>query len=94
MAKLMENIQSSKKMEGNLEKLSLKGYYQSLPERIAPKQKMLEEIQEECDRLTSVKPTMTTIRNWVLYGLRPQNPMHVQAIVNVTGIAEEDLWQD
>ena len=75
------------------EKIHLKEYYQSLPERIAPKQQMLESIQQECERLSNVKPTMATVRNWVLYGLRPQNPMHVQAIVNVTNIREEDLWE-
>lgn len=93
-AKLMEFIQSSKKMDENSEKLSLKGYYQSLPERVAPKQQMVEEIQSECLRLTGKRPTITSVRNWVLYGIKPQNAMYVQAIVNVTGIKEENLWLD
>ena len=90
--KVMEIIQSSKKMGEKTEKITLKCYYQSLPERVAPKQKLLEEIQEECDRLTGKRPTITTVRNWVLYDIKPQSPMYVQAIVNVTGIKEEDLW--
>ena len=90
----MEIIQSSKKMAENLEKITLKGYYRSLPERIAPKQKLLEDIQDECGRLTGVRPTITTVRNWILYGLKPKNVLHVQAIVNVTKIEEADLWQD
>jgi hypothetical protein len=90
----MEIIQSSKKMEGNLEKISLKGYYLSLPERIAPKQRLLEEIQQKCKEKTGTTPTMTSIRNWVLYDMRPKNPLYIEAIVEVTGIKEEDLWQD
>ena len=50
-------------MEGNLEKLSLKGYYQSLPERIAPKLQMIEEIQRGCEAVDGKKPTVTTVRN-------------------------------
>lgn len=88
----MEIIQSSKENCEKSEKIHLREYYLSLPERIAPKQRMLESIQDECERLTGVKPTITTVRNWVLYGLRPQKPLYTQAIVNVTKIKEEDLW--
>ena len=90
----MEIIQSSKKNGENSQNLSLKGYYQSLPERVAPKQQMIEEIQAECERLTGVRPTVTTVRNWVLYDIKPQKPQYVQAIVKVTGIKEDCLWQD
>ena len=89
----MEIIQSSKKMEEKVEKISLKRYYSALPERIAPKQKLLEEIQQKCYEKTGFVPTMTSIRNWVLYDIRPKNQQYVEAIVEVTGIKEEDLWQ-
>lgn len=81
-------------MEGNLENLSLKGYYLSLPERIAPKQKLLENIQDECENMTGIRPTITSVRNWVLYDIKPKNKVYVEAIVKVTGIREENLWQD
>lgn len=90
----MENIQSSKDFGRNLEKITLKGYYQNLPKRVSPKQQMLEEIQNECENLSGDRPTMVTVRNWVLYGLKPKNVKHIDAIVKVTGIAEEDLWED
>ena len=90
----MENIQSSKNLGKNLKKLSLRGYYYSLPDRIAPKQKMLEDIQSECERITGKCPTLQTVRNWVLYGLVPRDQRYIEAIVKVTGLAEEDLWKD
>ena len=88
----MEIIQSSKKMEEKVQKITLKGYYMSLPERIAPKQQLLEEIQRKCFDKTGTNPTITSIRNWVLYDMRPKNPLYIEAIVEVTGIREEDLW--
>ena len=80
-------------MSENIQKLSLKGYYMSLPERIAPKQQMLEEIQRKCEEKTGKMPTITSVRNWVLYDIKPQNPLYIEAIVEVTGIKEEDLWE-
>ena len=90
----MENIQSSKDFKENSEKLSLKGYYQSLPERVAPKQQLLEEIQRGCESVTGKRPTITTVRNWVLYGLRPKRHEHIEVISKITGINEELLWKD
>lgn len=93
MTKVMENIQSSKDFGEKSEKLTLKGYYQSLPERYSPKQRLLENIQQKCEEFTGKVVTVTTLRNWVLYGIKPKDPLHVKAISEVTGIREEDLWQ-
>ena len=90
----MEIVQSSKKMGENLKKMSLKGYYKSLPERIAPKQMLVDDIQDECERMTGSRPTMASVKNWILYDMKPKNPLHVKAIAKVTGIKEEYLWQD
>ena len=90
----MKNIQSSKDLCKNPQKTSLKGYYQSLPDRVAPKQQMLEELQRKCGERTGKAPTLTTVRNWVLYDIKPQNPVYIEVIVEVTGIKEEDLWED
>ncbi len=89
MTKLMGNIQLSKDLENKFPKLSLKGYYEQLPNRVAPKQQLLEEIQRRCDNVT-----LATVRNWVLYGMRPKKPEHIKTISEITGIREEDLWQD
>ena len=80
-------------MSENLENLSPKGYplkeyYLQLPERTAPKSDFLEKIVSGC------AVTMTTARNWVLYGIRPNNPEHIRFISELTGISEEDLWKD
>ena len=93
MTKVMENIQSSKDFVEKSAKLTLKGYYKSLPERFSPKQRLLEDIQQRCEELTGEVVTVTTLRNWVLYGRKPRNPLHVRAISEITGIKEEYLWQ-
>ena len=90
----MENNQSSKDFMQKSQKLSLLGYYQGLPERVAPKQQFLEEIQRRCEQATGKLVTMTTVRNWVLYGRRPNRHECVAVISELTGIKEVDLWQD
>lgn len=73
----------------NSQKLSLKGYYEGLPKPFSPKQNFLEEVQRRCGNVT-----MTTVRNWVLYGRRPNNPVHKSILSELTGIKEEELWTD
>lgn len=81
-------------MSENSKKLSLRGYYLSLPDRVAPKLKLLEDIQKRCEELGGKAVTITSVRNWVLYGIKPKNESHVKAISEVTQIKEEDLWLD
>jgi len=88
----MENIQSSKRFQQNFEKISLRGYYNGLPERVSPKLQFLEEIQRRCKEESGKQVTMATVRNWVLYGIKPMNPIHVKVISDITNIKEEDLW--
>lgn len=83
----MENIQLSKDFSKKFPKLSLKGYYNALPERSAPKTDFLREIVTKCDGVTE-----TTARNWCLYGIRPKKAEHRRVLSELTGIREEDLW--
>lgn len=82
----MENVQLSKDSVHKFPKLSLRGYYQSLPKSISPKTQFLEELVSRCN------VTLATVRNWVLYDIKPKEVEHRKIISEITGIREEDLW--
>lgn len=84
----MENIQSSNTFEENSQKITLKGYYQRLPLRTAPRYDFIREVAKRC------KVREQTVRNWILYGMKPQQHIHVEILSKLTGINEEDLWKD
>lgn len=68
--------------------MNLKDYYSSLPDASFPKKDLLNEVVKR----TGV--SISTVRNWIFYGMRPSKPEHIAALVEVTGIKEEDLWKD
>lgn len=82
----MDIQQSSKDFEGKSPKITLKGYYYNLPSRSAPRHNFLVELMKRCH------VTEQTTRNWVLYGMKPQQEEHRQAICELTGLKEKDLW--
>lgn len=84
----MENIQTPNTFEEKSQKMTLKGYYLSLPLRSAPRLDFLNEIVRRCN------VRVQTVRNWVLYGMKPQQHIHRKILSEVTGIKEEDLWKD
>lgn len=67
---------------------SLKDYYLQLPESSSPKTEFIVGIMYK----TGV--SFTTVRNWVIYGMRPKNHDHVLALCEATGLTEEELWGD
>lgn len=84
----MEKNQSSNTFEQKVEKLTLKGYYQKLPIRNAPRYDFISEVASRCH------VTLNTVRNWILYGIKPQQRCHVEILSELTGIKENDLWAD
>lgn len=76
---------ANKKQE-NQQKITLKGYYQSLPDAAHPKTEFVARIMTECG------VSFTTARNWIMGMTKPSNPEHVQKLSEITGIAPEDLW--
>ena len=84
----MENVQLSNTFGQKVEKLTLKGYYKKLPIRNAPRYDFIKEVSSKCH------VTLNTVRNWVLYGIKPQQRCHVEILSRLTGIKEEDLWKD
>lgn len=69
-------------------KMTLKGYYQTLPCRTAPRYEFISEVVKRCHVREQ------TVRNWILYGIKPQQKKHIEILSELTGIKEEDLWTD
>ena len=82
----MESINTPKDFVDNSQKLTLKGYYQGLPLRMAPRHEFIAEVTKRC------RVTEQTVRNWILYGMKPQQQIHRDILCKLTGIKEEDLW--
>lgn len=68
-------------------KMTLKDYYKGLPDATCPKTDFLNEVQ----RRTGM--SLSSVRNWITYGMKPNNPQHRHIVAEITGIAEEDLWR-
>ena len=82
----MENIKNSNNSHGNGRLMTLKGYYKNLPAPTYPKKEFVRTIASKCDVSES------TVRNWVMYGFRPDNEEHIKILSNETGIPVEELW--
>lgn len=69
-------------------KLTLKGYYQQMPDAYHPKTDFINQVAIEAGVSTA------TVRNWVIYGMKPQNQRHVEILSRVTGIPSAQLWEE
>ena len=86
MANLIENMETCKREVEKTAKLSLKGYYEALPRPVPPKTEFIRRVAERCG------VDMVSVRNWCLYGVKPSKQEHIDILVEMTGIKEEDLW--
>ena len=68
--------------------MTLKSYYKNLPDAKYPKSELINKIAVQCG------VTLASARNWILYGIHPEKPEHVQIISEITGIPVENLWND
>ena len=84
----MENNQSSKELGEKKPKLSLRGYYLGLPRPVAPKTDFVRKVSERCG------VDVQTVRNWCLYGMKPNSKEHIRILSEMTGIEESELWED
>ena len=75
-------------MKEEREKMTLRGYYVSLPDATCPKTDFINEIASR----TGV--TSSTVRNWIFYGMKPANENHIGVLVEVTGIPADKLWAE
>lgn len=78
----------TKVKEQKTKKMTLKGYYLQLPNANHPKTDFVNELAMEAG------VSVATVRNWVIYGMKPQNKNHIEILVRKTGISAENLWED
>lgn len=69
-------------------KRTLREYYDTLPKASHPKTDFINEVAVEAGVSTA------TVRNWMVYGMRPQNKAHIDILVEKTGIPAEELWEE
>ncbi len=84
----MKNKTNTKNGAERSETITLRDYYLSLPKAkvIAPRKEFLESIAKKCE------VTISTARNWVMYGMKPQKQSHVEVISRETGLPADRLF--
>ena len=82
----MENANNSNTLLEKSKSMTLKGYYNRLPEPTFPKKDFVKEVADKCN------VTQTTARNWIRYGIKPNDPEHIRILSQITGISPENLW--
>lgn len=87
-AKLRKMFESNAEKSEKVRKMTLKGYYSQLPDASHPKTDFVNEVAIEAG------VSAATVRNWVIYGMKPQNKSHIEILSRKTGIPVEDLWED
>lgn len=75
-------------MQENKKNMTLKDYFESLPKRETPRKTLIDNIINECG------VTSQTARNWCIYGIKPKDFRHVRILSRLTGIREEELWDE
>lgn len=68
------------------QKMTLKGYYDSLPNASYPKTDFVTKVQMLCG------VSMTTARNWIEGKTRPCKLENIEKLSELTGIDKEQLW--
>lgn len=84
----MESINNSNSSAEKGQIMTLRSYYKNLPDARHPKSELINQIAVQCG------VTLTTARNWILYGIRPGKPEHIQIISEITSIPADNLWND
>lgn len=69
-------------------KMTLKDYYMSLPDATHPKTDFMNEVAREAN------VSVATVRNWVIYGMKPSNPDNLELLSKKTGIPVDELWKE
>ncbi len=69
-------------------KMTLKGYFKLLSEQKTPLQAFI------CEVMAQTGKSEQTVRNWCLYGIKPQSYADVKVLVRLTGIEEDELWSE
>lgn len=67
--------------------MTLKGYYESLPESTFPKKDLIFQIMDKCG------VSFTTAHNWIKGKTKPQKETYIEKLSEITKIPKEQLWQ-
>lgn len=84
--KIMKDKLKTSEIYAEGSQMTLKGYYQNLPDSTHPKTEFINEIAKK----TGV--SSTAVRNWIMYGMKPNKPEHISVLSEITGISPENLW--
>lgn len=84
----MRVIETQEHLGENLPKMTLRGYYDSLPNSSHPKTEFVNEVASKTGVSTA------TVRNWISYGMKPNNPKHCEILSEITGIPVDNLWDE
>ena len=84
----MKVIEKQSEFDKNCQKMTLRGYYESLPNSSHPKTEFVNEIAVRAGVSTA------TVRNWISYGMKPSNPEHIELLSQMTGIDKDSLWNE
>lgn len=69
-------------------KITLKGYYEGLPEAKFPKTEFVNKI------IQATGVSTATVHNWIHGKTKPFEKKHIQTLCELTGLAEDQLWKD
>lgn len=80
--------ETKKEMSEKVPKMTLEGYYESLPKADFPKTDFVNKVSIETGVSTA------TVHNWIHGKTKPLNREHIQKLCELTGLKEEELWRD
>ena len=84
----MKSIGKSNTFEDTKSKMTLKDYFDAIPEASAPRQEFLKKIMEKTGCPYS------TVRSWFVYGFKPREERIIGILQEETGIVPENMWED
>jgi len=68
--------------------MTLKEFYNSIPEQTAPKTDFITKVAKELD------VSEQTVRLWSYGRTKPRSPEHLRKLSEITGIPEDELFKD
>lgn len=84
----MKSSEKTNSLRENLQKITLKDYYENLENATYPKTEFVNRVAYRTGATTS------TVRNWIAGRTKPEKPEHIQILVEETGIPTEELWKE
>lgn len=84
----MKSIGNSNTFGGTESKMTLKDYFDSIPESSSPRNEFIKKMMDKTGCPYS------TVRSWFVYGIKPRDERVLEILQEETGIAPEDMWED